>query len=123
MLRDKRDLIEAVIAGMSVGDDAREKWREYLHRQMLDELGIMVRDLSLKPDETRELLRSSFAEGGVPESGTAINDVMRPMSRFARRRGGVSRAEAKARVIECLKAYYERFCDFVTVEYDGSVSF
>lgn len=121
-LRDKRDLIEAFIAGMSVGDDAREKWRKYLHRQMLDELGIMVRDLSLKPDETRELLRSSFAEGGVPESGTAINDVMRPMSRFARRRGGVSRAEAKAQVIECLKAYYERFSDFVTIEYDSSVS-
>ena len=25
--------------------------------------------------------------------------------------------------IERLKAYYERFCDFVTVEYDGTVSF
>lgn len=122
-LRDKRDLIEAFIAGMSVGDDAREKWREYLRRQMLDELGVMVREFNLKLDETTALLRSSFAEGGVPESGTAINDIMRPMSRFARRRGGVSRAEAKARVIERLKAYYERFCDFVTVEYDGTVSF
>ena len=35
----------------------------------------------------------------------------------------MSRAEAKAWVIERLKAYYERFCDFVTVEYDGTVSF
>ncbi len=122
-LRDKRDLIENFVAGMSVGDDAREKWQEYVHRQMQDELGVMVRELNLKLDETTELLRSSFAEGGVPESGTAVNDVMRPMSRFARRRGGASRAEAKARVIERLQAYYERFCDFVTVEYDGTVLF
>ena len=121
-LRDKRDLIEAFIASMSVGDDARERWQEYVRRQMLDELGIIVRDLNLKPDETESFMRSAFAEGGVPESGTAVNEIMRPMSRFARRRGGVSRAEAKASVIERLRAYYDRFCDFVTVEYDGTVA-
>jgi type I restriction enzyme R subunit len=71
--------------------------------------------LNLKPDETAEFMRSAFAEGGVAENGTALNGIMRPMSRFAKRRGG-GRSAAKARVIERLKAYYDRFADIVPSE-------
>jgi type I restriction enzyme R subunit len=118
-LRDKRDLIEDFIASMSAGDDARERWQEYVRHQMVDELGAIVRDLNLKPDETAEFMRSAFADGGVPENGTAVGEIMCPMSRFACRRGGDSRVAVKARVIERLKAYYDRFCDVVTVGCDG----
>lgn len=75
-------------------------WADAKNRNILD----------LKPDETAAFVKSAFVEGGIPETGTAVNEIMKPMSRFARRRGG-GRAAAKARVVERMKAYYERFAD------------
>ena len=110
-LRDKRDLIEDFVARMSAGEDAAERWQEFVRERMLEELGLIVNEFNLKPEATTNLMRLSFAEGGVSETGTDVNDVMPPLSRFARRRGGDGRAGLKARVLERLKAYYERFCD------------
>ena len=110
-LRDKRDLIEEFVASMSAGEDAGRRWEEYVRGKMLEELGIIIEECNLKRDETVALMARAFEEGEVPESGTDVSGVMRPMSRFARRRGGGGRSAAKATVIGRLRAYYDRFVD------------
>lgn len=56
---------------------------------------------------TREFVARSFAEGEVAETGTEITRLMtRKLSRFA---PSNAYAEMKARVVEKLKAFFERF--------------
>ena len=109
-LRDKRDLIEDFIASMSAGDNASEKWQDYVRGKMARELDAIISEEGLKPTETRMFVAAAFRDGGINESGTAITQIMKPISRFGKKKAG-SRAEIKARVLEKLEAYYERFCD------------
>ena len=121
-LRDKRDLIENFIATMSSGDDAHEKWLAYVGEQMTNELNTIITDEGLKPEETREFMTASFDEGGVSEEGTAITRIMRPISRFGNR-SGESRATIKSRVIDRLRAFFDRFFDIAPRDESGRVEF
>lgn len=118
-LRDKRDLIETFIATMSAGKDASDEWRRYVLSQMRNELEVIISEENLRPDETRAFVRQAFEEGNIQEDGTDITRILRPMSRFGKKKG-VSRAESKARVVERLRGYFDRFYDIapkVTYEY------
>lgn len=59
----------------------------------------------LKPEETRKFVSNAFRDGVLKTTGTEINKLMPPVSRF----GGSGRAKKKQGVIEKLKAFFEKY--------------
>ena len=89
--------------------------------QMGNELDAIIEEENLRPDETRVFVGRALEEGGISEDGVEVTRILRPMSRFGRKKGA-SRAETKARAVERLRAYFDRFYDIaprVAVEYLG----
>ena len=60
----------------------------------------MITDEKLKEDETRKYLENAFRDGAVKTTGTDIDKLMPPVSRF----GGGNRANKKQGIIEKIKA-------------------
>lgn len=106
-LRNKRDLIERFIDSLESSEDVTADWKAYIAEQKERELSAIIADEALDDAATREFVARSFAEGGVAETGTEITRLMtKKPSRFA---PANAYADMKARVIERLKAFFERF--------------
>ena len=118
-LRDKRELIEKFIDTMSAGADAREEWKAFVRDEMARELDEIVATENLKPAETQDFMRKAFAEGFVSEDGTAITKILKPRSRFG---GGGGYSGSKARALEALKAYFEKYRE-VAPPVGGTISY
>jgi len=106
-LRNKRDLIEQFIDSLEASEDVTADWKKYIAKQKEKELKAIIEDESLDDALTREFIARAFADGSVQESGTEITKLMtKKPSRFAPTN---AYADMKARVIEKLKAFFERF--------------
>ena len=106
-LRNKRDLIERFIDSLESSEDVMADWEKYIAEQREKELKAIVEEEALDEAATRAFLAGAFADGEVPESGTAITKLMTAKpSRFA---PANAYAEMKARVVEKLKVFFERF--------------
>ena len=89
-LRSKKALIETFIAGINDVDDVLTEWRSFVVEQKEKELASIVAEENLKPEETRKFVENAFRDGEIKTTGTDIDKLMPPVSRF----GGGNRAEA-----------------------------
>ncbi|AWB83090.1 type I restriction endonuclease subunit R [Corynebacterium liangguodongii] len=105
-LRSKKDLIDAFVDRVSVDSDVDEAWRAYIAKMREEELGEIITAEGLRPDLTRALIETAFREGVLRTTGTAIAQVLPPVSRFAVSGG---HGEKKQRVTQKLQAFFERF--------------
>ena len=80
-------------------------WRRYVSEQEEADLTEIISTENLKPDETRKFIENAFRDGAVKTTGTDIDKLMPPVSRF----GGGNRAEKKQGVIDKLKAFFEKY--------------
>ena len=103
-LRSKKALIETFIAGINDVDDVMLEWREFVTKQKELELASIIAEMQLKDKETRKFMDYSFRDGVMKTTGTDIDKLMPPMSRF-----GGGREKKKLSVIERLKQFFERF--------------
>ena len=104
-LRSKKDLIESFIAGVNGVDDVMTEWRAFVEDEREKQLQQIIQEEKLKEPETRKFLEDSFRNGEIKTTGTDIDKIMPPVSRF----GGGNRAAKKQTVIDKLKAFFERF--------------
>ena len=65
----------------------------------------IIADENLKEEETRKFVETSFRDGSVKTTGTDIDKLMPPISRF----GGGNRAEKKKNIIEKLIAFFDKY--------------
>ena len=65
----------------------------------------IVNSEKLKEAETRKFLENAFRDGEIRTTGTDIDKLLPPVSRF----GGGERAAKKQGVIDKLKEFFERF--------------
>ena len=72
--------------------------RERQLKQIIDEE-------KLKEPETRKFMENAFRDGEVRTTGTDIEKLMPPVSRF----GGKGKAAKKQSVIDKFKSFFERF--------------
>ena len=110
-LRSKKVLIENFIAGLNEAGDVVGEWNRYVARQREEDLGAIIREERLKPQETREFLENAFRDGEVKTFGTDIDRLMPPVSRF----GGSGRADKKQAIIDKLKAFFEKYFGVGTI--------
>lgn len=105
-LRSKKQLIETFIAGVNDVDDVMTEWHDFVSAQREKELAQIIQEEKLREPETRKFLESAFRDGEIKTTGTDIDKLMPPVSRFG---GGGARTKKKQTVIEKLKAFFERF--------------
>lgn len=82
----------------------------------------IITNEKLKAEETRRFVDNAFRDGALKTTGTEIDKLMPPVSRF----GGGGRARKKQGVIEKLKAFFEKYfglgiAEFRTREQEQSV--
>ena len=104
-LRSKKELIERFIDTINANSDIQTDWAKFVRNQQETDLQNLISEERLKEDETRRFMRNSFRDGVLKTTGTDIDKLMPPVSRF----GGGSRAEKKDAVIEKLKAFFDRY--------------
>lgn len=104
-LRSKKALIENFIAGINDVSDVMVEWRQYVAEEKERQLVQLIQEENLKEEETRKFIEVAFRDGSVKTTGTDIDKLMPPMSRF----GGGNRAEKKQGVIAKLMTFFERF--------------
>ncbi|WP_196592044.1 type I restriction endonuclease subunit R, EcoR124 family, partial [Pectinatus frisingensis] len=65
----------------------------------------MIDDEKLKPDETRKFIDNSFRDGMLKTTGTDVDKLMPPISRF----GGGNRTAKKQTIIDKLKTFFKKY--------------
>jgi type I restriction enzyme R subunit len=105
-LRNKKDLIEDFVDSVSAAGEIDDKWREYVAAKKLRELDQIIVDEGLKPEETRKFVETAFRDGAIQTTGTAITEILPPLSRFS---VGGAHGEKKQRVLAKLREFFDRF--------------
>lgn len=105
-LRSKKELIDSFIGKLNDVDDVMDGWKDFVSEQRESDLAAIIKDENLKNDETRKFMELAFKDGEVKTSGTDIDRIMPPVSRFG---GTGARTRKKQTVIEKLKAFFEKY--------------
>lgn len=104
-LRSKKALIETFIAGINDVEDVMSEWYDYVVEKREEDLVQIIKEEKLKEPETRKFIENAFRDGEIKTTGTDIDKLMPPVSRF----GGGNRAVKKQGIIDKLKAFFEKF--------------
>lgn len=104
-LRSKKTLIETFISSINNVDDVIAEWQDYVTKEREEALDQLIKDEKLKEPETRKFIESAFRDGELKTTGTNIDNLMPPISRF----DGGNRATKKQDVITKFKTFFEQF--------------
>ena len=106
-LRSKKELIESFVESVNADvDDVNGAWEEYVKQKKEDDLSAIIQEEKLKSAETRKFIDNAFRDGQVRTTGTDIDKILPPMSRFG---GGGNRSYKKMSVIEKITAFFEKY--------------
>jgi type I restriction enzyme R subunit len=107
-LRSKKELIERFIKQVNVSTKVDEDWRKFLHERKEADISAIIEEEKLKPEETRRFIDNAFRDGILKTTGTAIDKIMPPVSRF-----GGGRAAKKQGIIEKLMLFFEKYLGLI----------
>jgi len=107
-LRSKKELIERFIEQVNVSTKVDEDWRKFLDERKEEDISAIIEEEKLKPEETRRFIDNAFRDGMLKTTGTAIDKIMPPVSRF-----GGGRAAKKQGIIEKLILFFEKYFGLV----------
>ena len=108
-LRSKKELIESFIEQVNISTEVVKEWDEFLQKSKEADTSRLIEEEGLKEDEARRFIDNAFRDGEMRTTGTAIDRLMPPMSRF----GGGNRAQRKAEIIEKLLSFFEKYFGLV----------
>ncbi|URN85633.1 type I restriction endonuclease subunit R [Acetobacterium wieringae] len=111
-LRSKKVLIEHFIETVNASTKVDEAWRRFVDEQKESDLEELISAEKLKPEETRKFIDNAFRDGALKTSGTDIDKIMPPVSRF----GGGNRAAKKQSVGDKLMKFFEKYFGLVSEE-------
>lgn len=109
-LRSKKELIEGFISRVNTSTNVDDDWREFVLDQKETDLTILIEAEKLKPKETRRFVDNAFRDGTLKTTGTDIDKILPPVSRFS---GNGGRAAKKQGVIDKLIAFFEKYLGVV----------
>ena len=95
---------------MTVKTDVEKDWKDFVKKQKEQDLEAIIKDEKLKYDETQKFIENSFRDGGIKTTGTDLDKILPPISRFS---GGSNRALKKQTVIDKLKDFFEKYFGLV----------
>lgn len=109
-LRSKKELIENFIETINTSTDVNSDWKRFVIHQREVDIKKLIEEEKLKPEETKKFVENAFRDGVVKTTGTDVDKLMPPVSRFG---GGGSRDQKKQTIIEKLKAFFEKYFGLV----------
>jgi type I restriction enzyme R subunit len=111
-LRSKKELIERFIEQVNISTKVDDDWHKFVHEQKEKDLSAIIEAERLKPDETKKFVDNSFRDGALKTTGTDIDKILPPVSRFSGGTGN-SRTEKKQGIIEKLLGFFEKYFGLV----------
>lgn len=108
-LRSKKELIEHFIDTVNADTQVDADWRKFVQEQKEADLAVLINEEKLKQEETKKLINNSFRDGSLKTTGTDIDKIMPPVSRF----GGGNRTAKKQSVIDKLMEFFEKYFGLV----------
>ncbi|MDO9592794.1 MAG: type I restriction endonuclease subunit R, partial [Erysipelotrichaceae bacterium] len=82
-LRSKKELIEGFIARVNVEGDVDDDWKRFVKERHDVDLQEIIQTENLKEDETRRFVSGSLRDGYLKTTGTDIDRILPPASRFS----------------------------------------
>ena len=107
-LRSKKELIERFIEQVNVSGASDVGWQHFVHRRKEEDLSEFIASENLKDDETRRFVDNAFRDGALKTTGTEIDKILPPVSRF-----GGKRSVKKQGVIDKLLKFFEKYLGLV----------
>lgn len=111
-LRSKKELIEGFVQRVNVSTKVDEDWIKFVAEQKEIDLAAIIEAEKLKPEETQKYIDGAFRDGILKTTGTDIEKILPPISRFGGGSGG-NRAEKKQGVIQKLMVFFEKYLGLV----------
>jgi type I restriction enzyme R subunit len=108
-LRSKKELIEGFLARVNHTTQVDDEWRRFVVEQKENDLTKIIGDEQLKEEETQRFIAGSFRDGVLKTTGTDVDRILPPVSRF----GGGDRMAKKQNVIAKLMAFFEKYFGLV----------
>lgn len=105
-LRNKKELIMDFVDSMSVTGEISNDWRIFVTERREAELAEIIDAERLRPEQAQSFVDAAFRDGAIATNGTAITQILPPVSRFAKDN---NLGAKKERVIAKLTDYFERF--------------
>ena len=105
-LRSKKELIEDFVDAVNSDVDINGAWDEFVKQKKEEELEAIIKEEKLKPSETKKFIDNAFRDGQVRTTGTDLDKILPPMSRFG---GGGNRTYKKMTVIEKIQSFFEKY--------------
>ena len=103
-LRSKRELIEAFIAEVNADGNIADQWMAFVRARKRRDLAELIEMENLKPSEAVKFFEGSLRDGVLKTTGTDIDQILPPLSRF-----GTARQVAKDRIIAALQVLFDRY--------------
>ena len=105
-LRNKKDLILQFIESLNVQSVVDKDWQKFVEKKKIEELDKIIKEENLNYDETYKFIKNSFRNGNITTTGTALNKVLPPISRFSKTG---ERTKKRETIIEKFTKFFERF--------------
>lgn len=115
-LRNKKDLINQFISTLDVHSVVDDDWQKFMDRKKIEELDQIIAAENLDHEATYAFVKNSFRDGSVATTGTAITNILPPMSRFSPKG---ERTQKRESVLDKLTRYFERFFDISGGKFSG----
>lgn len=112
-LRSKKELIEHFIDTINASTDVNSDWAKFVREQRETDIAELIQTEKLKPEETRKFVDNAFRDGVLKTTGTDVDQILPPVSRFS---GGGKRVQKKQTVIEKLKTFFEKYFGLLSSE-------
>lgn len=111
-LRSKKELIEQFLERVNADNyetgDIMDDWRVFVSEQKEKDISSLIEEEKLKPEETRKFVENALLYGTLKTTGTDLDKILPPVSRF-----GGGRDKKKQTVIDKLRIFFERYFGLV----------
>ena len=107
-LRNKKDLINQFIDSLDVRSVIDDDWQKFVDKKKIEELEQIITEENLDRDKAYKFVKNAFRDGNIATTGTAITEVLPPVSRFFQTG---ERTTKRENVLGRLTSFFEKFFD------------
>ena len=104
-LRSKKELIEGFIEKINSSKNITDDFQKFVREEKEKDLEKVIEEEKLKPEETKKFIDNSLRDGNFKTTGTDIDKLLPPVSRFSSENRGLK----KQGVIDKLKGFFDKY--------------